>query len=156
MKQHLTKTVTLIDIENAHGDRRHSEQSVRGLKGILRLMLKDAMGEVVIGTSHGKSLMPTKYGWGGDACFKYREGKDGAELALLDYMATNHPVGTIAELIIVSGDYRFAQLAEQHRSAGATVRVISLQKSLATVLRKAADSVQWLPSPESFATVLAN
>jgi hypothetical protein len=156
MQHPATKTVTLIDVENAHAEQRHNESSVKGLKRILEMMIQTGLGEVVIGTSYGPSLMPVQAAFRGEARYTYTNGRDGAELAILDHMQKHYPVGSIDHLIIVSGDYRFTELAQAHRAAGARVTVISLHRSCAETLRRLAHKVLWLPSPTSFSTALAN
>jgi hypothetical protein len=156
MQHQTNKTVTLIDVENTHAEQRHNERSVKGLKHILEMMLQTGLGDVVIGTSFGPSLMPVQAAFGGEARYTYANGRDGAELAILDYMHKHYPVGSVDHLIVVSGDHLFTELAQAHRAAGARVTVISLHRSCAENLRRSAHKVLWLPSPASFATVLAN
>ena len=149
-------TVTLIDVENAHGASTHSPASVRGLKAQLELLLGGHCGHTVIATSFGPSLFDVKAGWGDDATYRVREAKDGAEDALIEYLRKHYPAGSVDELIVVSGDHRFTDLVAEHRRHGAVITVVSPYQACAETLRRVAHHVKWLPEASRFQTVLAS
>jgi NAD(P)H-hydrate repair Nnr-like enzyme with NAD(P)H-hydrate epimerase domain len=96
---------------------------------------------VVVATSAASSVVDAGLGWG--TCrLLFRNGRDGADQALLDVLLTEHVAERYDAVVIGSGDHAFAVAARYLRNLGVHVTVVvANRKSLSNALRKEADRV---------------
>lgn len=92
--------------------------------------------QVVIGTSH-VGLFNAKAAWP-CALIRFRSGEDGADLELLDVLATEDLAERFDEVVVVSGDGIFADVVAGLGGDGVQVTVASWASSLSARLRLAA------------------
>ena len=132
----------LVDVENLLGGV-VTEQAVRELRREFDDLVASSCPpddiHQVVATSTWRTLAEAAFGWE-VARPVFRDGPDGADLALLD-AGDWRPEERFSKVVIGSGDHIFAAYARRLRSAGVEVIVVSRPESLAYELRRAASTV---------------
>lgn len=137
------RRLVAVDIENVAGGALVTEAQATWVRAIVESALNVTEGEqVVIGTSH-VGLFNAKTAWP-SARVKVRSGADGADLELLDVLATERIEDRFDELVVVSGDGIFTDVVARLGGCGVTVTVASWAKSLSVRLHLAAGRTVYL------------
>src|SRR5262245_16169905 len=101
------RRIHLVDLENVAGNGHMTEADARRVRGVYLATGLVAPGDhVVVGVSH-HNLLAAGYGWA-DARVVVRSGRDGADLALQEVMATENLHQRFGSGILVTGDGGFA------------------------------------------------
>jgi len=130
----------LVDIENLAGDSLPTLRQVREAQGLYTECLGfGAMDQVVIASSR-LTLLNAALGWP-RARYRARSGPDGADLELLDVVASENVATRFTHVVIGSGDGAFAHAAAGLAAAGVWVTVVSRRRSLSARLALAAHEV---------------
>lgn len=134
----------LVDIENAVGGPCPCNTDVLGARAAIAAAYPVQEGDlVVIGVAHN-GLLEVGCSWTG-VRYVVRSGPDGAELALLDELNVAI-VARFDELVIVSGDGKFADRVAELAALGLPTTVVAHAESLSNRLRLAATKVVYLES----------
>jgi NYN domain len=137
----------LVDVENLAGDPLPSLAQVREVQRLYSQCLGfGAMDQVVIASSR-LTLLNAALGWP-RARYRARPGPDGADLELLDVVASENVATRFTHVAIGSGDGAFAPAAASLAAAGVRVTVVSRRRSLSARLRLAAHDVIFIDPPE--------
>jgi hypothetical protein len=137
----------LVDVENLVGDPLPSLGQVREAKGLYADHLAfGAMDQVVVASSR-LTLLNAALGWP-RARYRARSGPNGADLELLDVVASENVAARFTHVAIGSGDGAFAAAAASLATAGVWVTVVSRRRSLSARLALAAHEVIFIDSPE--------
>lgn len=84
-------------------------------------------------------------GWGHPGWrYLVRNGQDGAEIALIEVLNSEHVKSRFDHVVIVSGDHRFTPETARLTAHGIHVTVVAWRGGLAASLRLAANEVRWL------------
>jgi hypothetical protein len=115
----------LLDIENLLGGSQFSAQDVAQFRDFY-LAANDVAEDahIVIATSSAEGLVEAGLGWQ-HARTIFRNGHDGADLALLEVIDTEHVTERFTKIVIASGDGIFARAAEQMFDQGIDVSVFA-------------------------------
>ncbi len=133
MKQRL---VHLVDIENAVGCSSVTQDDVRRVRAAyLGSGLVGPRDQVIVGVSH-HNVIAVGLGWP-EARRVVRSGKDGADLALQEVMATEQLDLRFGACVVVTGDGGFALPVAQLIARGLSVAVVGPLGRTAAALRLA-------------------
>jgi hypothetical protein len=131
------RRLVLVDIENLVGgavvttaQAADAHSTVEDAVGL------DGTEHVVIGTSH-IGVVPTGLGWCGPRLV-VRSGENGADLALLDVLATECIAERFDEVVLVSGDGIFTEAVAALATTGVDVTVLARNRHCSKRLRLAA------------------
>lgn len=120
------RQAVLVDIENLAGgpDATRDEftqvwQTLRG--GALALRPGDV---VAIAASRHAAQQAVPALWGEAVQWRWRDGVDGADNALLEFMDVTHIAQCFSRLVIASGDHAFSSLARGARRRGMAVHQV--------------------------------
>ncbi len=132
------RRLVLVDVENIVGGgvlhAAVAEESVRLVDEVLPRREDD---QVVVGASHASAL-ESGLAWGKGARLVVRSGQDGADLALLDVLQTEHVEDRFDEVVVVSGDGIFTDAIARLGDAGLLVTVVAHPYNCARRLKFAA------------------
>ena len=149
--------LVLIDIENFLGTPSPTSADVELAQSFLAAELSLCGDEqIVVACSH-HAAPEVAFGWVGPCRRKWRSGIDGADLALLEVLATEPVVGRFDELTVVSGDGIFTDAVAALSASGIKTHVVSLPGHLSRRLRLACrhvheiENAPWAPVSESAA-----
>lgn len=132
-----------LDVENLIRKSRLSRDDVAALRTrYCRAVGLTATAHVVVATSAGSTVVEAGTGWGRSCRLLFRNGHDGADLALLDVLLTENVADRYDSVVIGSGDHAFALAAKYLRNRGVHVTVVvATRTSLSNALRTEADRV---------------
>ena len=131
----------LIDIENEIGKAEPSATEVAQFRHFylaFNNVPQDA--HIVVGASSPLALLAIADGWPG-ARSVYKQGKDGADLALLDVISQERINDRFAKIVIASGDGIFAGPAHELHAEGKDVSVFSHVRSISLQFANAGEMV---------------
>lgn len=141
MGENRARKLFLVDIENLCGKAALTVQDAVAARnfvdGALGLSGSDL---VVVGASHSSNLISAGAGWMGPR-WVFGRGHDGADKALVK-AAGEYAVETFEEVVIISGDGIFTDVADSISSQGVIVSVVALKGHLSHRLAKAASSIR--------------
>lgn len=136
----LARTLYVVDVENMAGSADLSVRDVAIVKQRLLAAVPTSPGDqTVLAISHhnGEAAL---FGWKVSAERKFRSGRDGADLALLESIQdTRWVADRFDRVVIASGDHAFALTARALRTAGLDVLVVSPDVGMSPALRRAAE-----------------
>ncbi len=135
-----TRSLVLVDAENLAGTPLPDATTARRDAALVRTLAPVEPGDqVVVACSH---LAAPNVWWAWpEALRRVRSGQDGADLALLDAIASIPVVDRFSRLVIASGDGIFSGLAVAMSLAGVHVVVVSRARSLSHQLAACADEI---------------
>ena len=139
---HTTRELHLLDIENLLGGSRFSAADVAQFRDFYlehNHVANDA--HIIIATSSAQGVVEAGLGWQ-RARTIFRCGQDGADLALLEVINTEHVVERFTKIVIASGDGIFAQAAERMFDQGVDVTVFAPALAVSGAFSHAAEIVQ--------------
>ena len=127
-RQFPARRLHLVDVENLAGDSLPSLGQIREVQDLYTGCLGiGAVDQVVIASSH-LTLLNAALGWP-RARYRVRSGPDGADLELLDVVASENVATRFTHVAIGSGDGVFAHAAASLAAAGVWVTVVSRRRS---------------------------
>ena len=132
------RTLVLVDIENLVGDPLPSSESCDRVRLLLHRICNGAPFPVVAACSH-LAAKSAAFSWH-EARWKFRSGKDGADLALIEELVPNFVANRFDHLILGSGDGIFTEHVNDLIAAGVAVTVVSRKAALSQKLKQAATS----------------
>lgn len=139
-----SRKIVLIDMENmlfgSHAEGNRVDRSVEILELAEARRPHDML---IVGCNPHLAFLASEHFPG--AKIVTGKGKDGADQALIDAIDASHAAGRYDELVIVSGDHAFCEVAHEARKVGLTVRVVAPHAGMSTALRVYADTAVILP-----------
>lgn len=120
-----SRELHLIDIENEIGKAEPSATEVAQFRHFylaFNNVPQDA--HIVVGASSPLALLAIADGWPG-ARSVYKQGKDGADLALLEVALNEGAAGRFGKVVIASGDHVFTQAVDTLQARDVDVRVFA-------------------------------
>jgi predicted nucleotidyltransferase len=121
----LGRELHLIDIENELGTGSITGADVSHFREYyLRANNVSADAHVVVGVSSAPALLEASFGWPG-ARTVYLEGKDGADLSLLEIVLTENVDQRYGKVTIASGDGIFTEAATALINLGVEVTIFA-------------------------------
>jgi len=139
-KRHPDRQLHLIDAENLGQDPRPTALAASAVRATYnQLVGRQACDHVVVACNHG-ALLNVGCAWLG-ARLLARSGKDGADLALLDVLATEDVASRYDGVVLGSGDGIFTDAVIELRRSGLDVTVVAPLESLSRRLRMVASRV---------------
>lgn len=119
-----------IDIENLAGAGLLTTEVVKEVKALYESFVGVGANDLVIVAAGPHNKAAVFEGWG-QAVYKFRKGKDGADDALISLVDQISDLRMFEHIFIGSGDSKLAQVAEKAKSqgVGATVVTYNGQKS---------------------------
>ena len=155
LKAPKTRRLFVIDIENATRSSRPNLPRTDYLATKIVSILKiEASDLVVVAGACGNALMVNHVAGRLHGQARYRNGKDGADIALLDHLAqtvnqcSKSKETSISEVIIVSGDHIFGKAVEELRQKGVFTTVVAYRKTLSRSLANVCNRVIYLDLDE--------
>lgn len=134
----------VVDIENAVGGPCPCNADVLQARAAIAAAYPTRVGDhVTIGVAHN-GLLEVGCCWTGPR-YVVRSGPDGAELALIDEL-DDWIIGRFDEVVVVSGDRKFADRVAELAARGLPTTVVAHRESLSNRLRMAASKVVYLES----------
>jgi hypothetical protein len=134
----------VVDIENAVGAGVIDEGSCLGVRERLDRTYKPGLYDMtVIGVSHKCNIFPA-HAWVG-ARIVFKEGRDGADLALESVLSGENVEGRFGEVVIFSGDGLFAGQAARLKGLGVKVTVDARARQLSRTLAFCCSAVRLVP-----------
>jgi hypothetical protein len=135
------RTLHVIDIENLMAGPRSGIDLVRTASAAYRDCLPISTKDLVIVAANPGLAIDVAREWKGSQV-KFRKGPDGADLALLEYLAdVDDIVRRFDRVVIGSGDGIFAAIVNQLRSKGIVVGVIGRSSGISRILAHSATFV---------------
>lgn len=132
----------LVDIENAVGGPCPTASEIAAVRTEIAARYASQAGDlVVIGVAHN-GLLEVGCTWP-HVRYLVRSGPDGADLVLLEELDAS-VARRFDELVLVTGDGKFADRVAELAAAGLPTTVIAHEESLSTRLRLAASTVVYL------------
>lgn len=138
------RTLHLIDVENLLCTPNPAPGDVRALESEYRRLAD--VGEddhVVVACSH-HCARRVWFEWDPSARRLVRSGHNGADSALLDLLAAEHPEERYTRIVIGSGDGAFAEVAATLTDAGVDVEVVAPPTGISGRLRASGAHVRLL------------
>ena len=152
--KHSGRQMVLVDIENMAGTANPSPQQVAAVHQFLSGTIQNFdEAQCVVACSHRAAAM-VAFSFPG-ARHVWRSGEDGADLALIDVLATEGVSSRFTDVTICSGDGIFTPSVVQLAIDGVDVMVISVANFLSRRLELAAKSViklAWVPAWSAIST----
>lgn len=140
-RENQARKLFLVDIENLCGKAVLTTQDAKAARNFVDGVLGPSGSDlVVVGASHSGNLISAGAGWMGPR-WVFGRGRDGADKALVK-AAGEYAVETFEEVVIISGDGIFADVADSISSQGVIVAVVALRGHLSHRLAKAASSIR--------------
>lgn len=136
-----TRELHLLDIENLLGGSRFNAAQVAQFRDFYLLhnhVADDA--HIVIATSSAQGVVEAGLGWQHTRTI-FQTGHDGADLALLDVINSEHVVERFTKIVIASGDGIFAQAADAMFNQGVNVTVFAPALAISSEFTHAAEIV---------------
>lgn len=137
-----TRELHLLDIENLLGRSRFRAADVVRFREFYldrNHVADDA--QLIIATSSRRGIVEAGLGWPGARCV-FKCGHNGADLALLNVIKTEHVDGRFEKVIIASGDAIFTDVAKQMQELGVAVTVFAHARSVSKRLTHASELVR--------------
>ena len=151
------RALHLVDIENLAGAAHRSEVAIQLAGSEYRAQIRPAHHDHIwVGCTPAK-IIAARVGLPG-ARLLPRPGPDGGETILIDELHEREAWNNYHEVIIASGDGRFAPVAASLRLRGLRVTAVARPGSLSRSLRKTVHAVRWFgqsPAPCSNAVEAA-
>lgn len=140
-----SRKIVLIDLENMlFGDHEGQGQAQNRSKEILGLAQARRPGDNIIVGCNPQLVFLAAETFPGSQIVTGK-GKDGADMALIEALDLGRAIERYDELVIVSGDHLFCEVAHPARKAGLPVRIVAPHAGLSTALRVFADTAVFLP-----------
>lgn len=137
---YLQRRLHLVDIENLIGRARPTLAEATTCRDRYKECAPVLPHDlVVVACNHG-AVLPVGFGWRG-ARLLLRSGEHGAELALLNVIAREDIQRRFVEVVVGSGDGRFADAVAGLGAFGVEVTVVSNRRALSRRLKLAARHV---------------
>ena len=139
------RSLAVIDIENLLADTNPTPELIRLVERefLLAADLSSSSQKIVACSHHVAGRIVGA--WQSPCKFEWRSGRNGADLALIDYVNGLHNLNEFGSIVIASGDSVFTNLAKQLRDQGYFVHVIARKRCLSRSLQNAANLVTFLP-----------
>ncbi len=144
IRPHRGRTLHLIDIENLTGTASPTAEEVRDCRDLYESAFVGVSDLVVVACSH-HAVHAVAWEWP-EARLLLRSGANGADLALLEVIASEDVARRFGFVHVASGDGIFASAVASLGAAGVTVTVVSRPESLSAALRLASHRHELLPS----------
>ena len=136
-----SRELHLIDIENEIGKAEPTATEVAQFRDFYLAFNRVAQdAHIVIGASSPLALLAISDGWP-NARRVYKQGKDGADLALLQVINQERIHERFAKIVIASGDGIFADVAQELHVRGKNVSVFSHVRSISHQFGKSGERV---------------
>jgi NYN domain len=136
------RVLHLLDIENLLGGPTFTLADARSIRAVYAATAPTGVvNQVVLATSH-HAAAPAWFAWPQSARRLVRSGPDGADLALIDVIATERLAERFDRVVIGSGDGIFALVAKWLEGAGVRVTVVARRGSLSGALRRAVSDIR--------------
>ena len=126
--------IHLIDLENLYGSGRLSYDAVRKTYRTYLDEVSVQEGDLVIVAAGSGNRLAVFNGWPG-AHYKFRDGQNGADIALAEFISESHLSGRFNRAFLGSGDGGLAPYAEILQSAGLDIVVVARPTSTSYRLR---------------------
>lgn len=137
-----SRALHLVDLENLAGTASVTERTARMVAADYLTASMHADGDLVVVASSHHNGFAARLAFPGSTV-RWRSGRDGADLALLDaYSEFN--ASRFGRLVIGSGDGILARVVTVASESGLNVTVVTRRLSASTTLRCAADDVVFL------------
>ncbi len=151
LKTHKNRRLFVIDLENAACSPRLNFAMVDYFATKIVSILKiEASDLVVVAGACGNALMVNHVASRLHGQARYRNGKDGADIALLDHLAqtvnqcSKSKETSISEVIIVSGDHIFGKAVKELRQKGVFTTVVAYRTTLSRSLANVCNRIIYL------------
>jgi len=141
------RTIHLVDVENLCGSGAPASTYIRRVRDVYDIAAATSSDDLVV---IGGSLISTleAYDAWGSARYVMREGKNGADLALLDVVMSEGVAERFDRVVLGSGDGIFAESVSALGAAGCRVTVVARRASISRRLRMAAADVHLIDLSE--------
>lgn len=130
-----------MDIENLCGTGRLIGEMTAYVQELLAKLLTVSDRDQVVVAADRMNGAAVGFAWQGQRVLKLAEGKDGADLALLDVLTDERYLAQFDEVVVASGDGIFAEPLLALSKQGLRVTVVSYGEQLALKLRYCASRV---------------
>ena len=151
LKTHKNRRLFVIDLENAACSSRPNlvmaDYFATKIVSILKIEVSDL---VVVAGACGNALMVNHVASRLHGQARYRNGKDGADIALLQHLeqtvaqTSKSTETSISEVIIVSGDHIFEKAVKDLRKKGIFTTVVAYRKTLSRSLANVCNRIIYL------------
>jgi len=151
LKTPKTRRLFVIDLENAACSSRPNfamaDYFATKIVSILKIEVSDL---VVVAGACGNALMVNHVASRLHGQARYRNGKDGADIALLQHLeqtvaqTSKSTETSISEVIIVSGDHIFEKAVKDLRQKGIFTTVVAYRKTLSRALANVCNRIIYL------------
>lgn len=129
----------VVDIENMVGTSQPTISEVCKARTRIKNAVTHEVGDHVIIGSSGGNAEAANFGWAGSAQHVIRNGKDGADLALLECISDAQWIAARYDTVVIaSGDHIFAFAVAALKAAGCEVLVIAPDRGFSKAMRLAA------------------
>lgn len=120
------RKIVAVDIENVVGSpRAEAEEYALAWRLITQQAIRVRPGDLVIVASSRFTAKRAAFALAGAPVqWRWRDGQDGADRALVDFIDLDHQARRRSELVIASGDHFFAPLAREARARNMLVHQI--------------------------------
>jgi NYN domain len=143
----------LVDVENLAGGATFGEAEATAVRRAFEgVAPSGSVNQVVLATSH-HAAVSAWFAWPASARRLVRSGADGADLALLQVLATEKVELRYDRVVIGSGDGIFAFPAARLQAAGCEVTVVTRPDALSRQLRLAVRDIRLIQVEETSAMV---
>ena len=130
----------LVDVENLVGTPRPTATEVLACRQHYAELVKPACGDLcVVACNHGAGA-EVGFSWPGVRRL-WRSGPDGADLALLEVLTGESVSDRFEDVVVASGDGRFAEAVAWLAGCGVRATVVANRRSLSRRLELAATAV---------------
>jgi hypothetical protein len=126
--------VHLIDLENLYGSGRLSYEAIKKTRLAYLEEVGVQDGDLVLVAAGIGNRLTVSNGWPG-ALYKFREGLNGADIALAEFMSEFHSAHRYNRAFLGSGDGGLAPYAEFLRTSGLDIVVVARPSSTSYRLR---------------------
>ena len=116
--------IHLIDLENLFGSGRLSYDEVKKTRLTYLEEVGVQDGDLVIVAAGTRNRLAVFNGWPG-ALYKFREGQNGADIALAEFISETHLSGRFNRAFLGSGDGGLAPYAKLLQDVGVDIVVVS-------------------------------
>lgn len=137
------RNINLIDAENVAGTSAPSRLRLARTKQLVEAAVPVGPDDHTVVAADRRLALDVGLTWTG-ARLILGHGRDGADLALLEWAADADLTRRFDGAVIASGDFAFVDLVVALRRAGLPVTVTAWRRSCSRQLASAASSVRWL------------
>jgi hypothetical protein len=123
-----------IDVENLVGSGRLESQMVHEAFSLYQAAVQVGAKDVVLVAAGVHNRRAVIEGWP-RAYYQFRSGKDGADLALINFFHEFDVMSSVGRVIIGSGDNRFAEVAHFATAHGIPVDFVTYRGAMSYKLR---------------------